>query len=121
SLKVRAIVKFSCRTDTLTAIYQIVDCPDCSNLFIPNSFSPNNDGVNDRFSISSNCDLESYNLTIYNRWGELIYQNSHVDNTWDGTYKNVICPEGIYLYNISYKFRGDESTLFYSGAITLLK
>ncbi|MEO8762515.1 MAG: gliding motility-associated C-terminal domain-containing protein [Bacteroidia bacterium] len=63
---------------------------------IPNIFSPNNDGINDKFFIS-NC-TKPFVLTIYNRWGELICKLSPANNDWDGKHLGIECSEGIYFY-----------------------
>jgi len=71
------------------------------NFYIPNSFSPNNDGVNDVFQ------PVFYNVIftdaqIFNRWGELIYQ-SNDKFLWDGKKLGIECPIGVYFYNLRYK------------------
>lgn len=61
--------------------------------FIPNIFSPNNDGVNDNFFFVNN-ELRTYTMEIYNRWGNKLYEFSNSANGWDGK----DCPDGIYFY-----------------------
>ena len=70
--------------------------PDFENL--PNIFTPNNDGINDTFYIPGNC-LEIKNVSIYNRWGQKIYQ-SESGNYWNGRLNSGnLAPDGIYYYN----------------------
>lgn len=118
-IKVRAIVNFSCKPDTLNAVFNLSKCYACT-IYIPNAFSPNNDGVNDSFNISSECEIVLFNLNIFNRWGEKIYQSNRDTDFWDGTYRNSICPDGVYLYYFEYKFKG-LTTIYESGAITLIR
>ena len=58
----------------------------CAELFIPNSFSPNNDANNDFQCVLGNC-IESMNFNVYNRWGELVFESTSQSICWDGTYK----------------------------------
>lgn len=67
-------------------------------VFIPNSFSPNNDGINDVF-FPIGVGIDDYEIFIYDRWGELIYNGIEKDNGWNGKLKNgTIAPEGTYVY-----------------------
>ncbi len=71
-------------------------------IIVPNAFSPNNDNINDVFNISA-IGIESYELTIYNRWGERVYSGTQKDKGWDGTFRKKLCAEGNYLYKLSAK------------------
>ena len=73
-------------------------------LFIPNSFTPDNDGVNDVFfPVGEDVDLKT--LEIFNRWGELVYQSESLDSKWNGTTSDgfYFCPDGVYTYHVVYK------------------
>ena len=74
--------------------------------FAPNSFTPNADAINDIFKIHSD-DLDSYELYIYSRWGELIFYSEDINNSWDGTFFDESCQEGIYSWRLNY-YCGDE-------------
>jgi gliding motility-associated-like protein len=66
---------------------------------IPNTFTPNNDGKNDRFHIFSYRPCEVYSLNIFNRWGERVYESDDALNVdWDGRYKGNFIEEGVYVY-----------------------
>jgi gliding motility-associated-like protein len=74
-----------------------------SNIFVPNTFSPNSDGMNDQFFPRANADISIRSLRIFNRWGQLIFEkiNPQINNPvdgWDGKYQNNIMPEGVYVY-----------------------
>lgn len=79
-----------------------------SNVFIPEGFSPNGDGVNDRFVIQNVPTGITVQVEIYNRWGHLVYQNMNYKNDWDGTSNQGIktadsrqgLPDGTYYYQI---------------------
>jgi len=95
---------------------------DCY-LNIPNSFSPNGDGLNDWFLprelLSSG--LRSFKMNIYNRWGENIFTTDKIDGRgWDGRYNGVPQPMGAYVYIIEAEFiNGVRKT--YKGNVTLIR
>jgi len=70
-------------------------------IYVPNSFSPNNDGTNDYFTVYGE-DVRKFKLTIFNRWGEQLYQSYDKENGWDGTVRTTDrkVPQGVYLYVI---------------------
>jgi gliding motility-associated-like protein len=78
--------------------------PTNSSFFIPEGFSPNGDGVNDRFVIRGATGL-TISLEVYNRWGHVVYKNDNYQNDWDGTANTGILldgdkglPDGTYYY-----------------------
>lgn len=80
----------------------IVDC-DCP-LYVPNSFTPDDDGVNDEFLIGYDCQLTSFNIRIFNRWGEVIYESNDSHLKWDGVMNGKSLPLGAYNYIIDYSW-----------------
>ena len=96
-------------------------------LFIPNAFSPDNNGINDEFRILENNGFvkQIQNYMIFNRWGNKVYEAQNFDIStdtywWDGTYKNKLQPIGVYLYIINVEFANDEIKK-YQGNITLIR
>lgn len=90
-------------------------------LLLPNAFSPNGDGVNDIFRISKYLNiqkLESFN--IYNRWGELVYTTSNLEDGWNGVYKNLAQPLGVYTWYIK-AIDYENNTIIKKGEMTLLR
>jgi gliding motility-associated-like protein len=65
--------------------------------YIPNSFTPNADGVNDYFFGIGEY-ISSYQMEIYDRWGELIFQSNDMEHKWDGTYRGKQVQKGQYVY-----------------------
>ncbi len=96
------------------------------DVYSPNIFSPNNDGINDRFTIFGNELLQNIGLIeIYDRWGELVFRGVNLNpgdigQGWDGTFKNSSVSVGIYSYfaRLSYA-DGFEQTI--SGSVTLVR
>jgi gliding motility-associated-like protein len=68
-------------------------------LFAPNSFTPNGDGLNDKFELSLWKQCEFYSLSIFDRWGHSVYRNEDAGaSSWDGTSAGKLVPEGVYVY-----------------------
>jgi gliding motility-associated-like protein len=93
-------------------------------LYIPNAFTPNNDGRNDTFKPVSKCNLSFYRMFIYNRWGEKLFESDDVNNGWDGKRNGVPSPGDVYVYKIVYKAEGapeadDEQVE--TGTVTIVK
>lgn len=97
-------------------------------VFIPNAFTPNDDGLNDVFGISTGAGVELIEVfEIYNRWGDLVYNISSpmppddINNFgWDGTWGGKVLEPGVFAYNISVRFI-DGTVIFYQGDVTLLR
>jgi gliding motility-associated-like protein len=68
-------------------------------VYAPNSFSPNGDGLNDEFKFKG-VGIKSFNLLIYNRWGELMFETDNINNGWNGTLKGKEIPVGVYVYKV---------------------
>ncbi len=85
--------------------YVLVNTSDKLN--IPNVFTPNGDGINDLFMITSSG-LTDYEITIVNRWGELVFQSNDPKQGWDGTSKGKKCTDGVYFYSIKAKQNSDD-------------
>lgn len=79
----------------------------CSELWIPNAFSPNNDGINDLFYVVNTGDVITFKLTIYNRWGERVFDTDNIYEPWDGNFDGKRCPVGVYHYVVEYLGQGN--------------
>jgi gliding motility-associated-like protein len=71
------------------------------SIYIPNSFSPNGDGLNDVFRVYGE-NFSQLKVDVYNRWGQLLFRSSDVNGGWDGTFNGAACEQGTYTYRISY-------------------
>lgn len=105
-------------TDSLRVDYRSCDCL----LYIPGSFTPDGDNRNERFGPVpiTGCELIEYTFGIYDRWGGLLYQTVNPDQAWDGSVSGTTAPIGIYLYRVSYRFKGDRLRVE-NGSLILLK
>jgi gliding motility-associated-like protein len=103
-------------SDTLrTELCILADTP----VFIPDIFSPNNDGNNDVLFVRSQGIL-SMEFIVYNAWGEEVFSSSGVDKGWDGYHRGQLSPEGVYAYTLV-AILNDGNTLSQSGEITLVR
>jgi len=102
-----------------TEIDESKDSCDFSTVFIPNAFSPNNDGINDFFEVVSEY-VNIENFIIFNRWGQLIFESSENEKRWNGYVNNDPSPSGVYVYLLEYLNCGDNKKRYRYGNITLL-
>ncbi|RZK18090.1 MAG: gliding motility-associated C-terminal domain-containing protein, partial [Pedobacter sp.] len=90
-----------------------------NQIYIPNAFTPNNDGKNDVFLIYGNT-IASAKMNIYTQWGQLLFQSDNVANGWDGTFRGVNQPIGVYVYMVEAQLT-DGTTVIRKGTVTLLR
>lgn len=95
-----------------------LNCP--VYFFIPTAFSPNNDGLNDIFKPKFAGPLSGFQLSIYNRWGQLIFSSKDPFSGWDGTLSGYKEPTGVYIWICSYSLNG-QSTQTEKGTVTLIR
>jgi gliding motility-associated-like protein len=86
---------------------------------IPNAFSPNGDGVNERIYVRG-FGVAKMTWKIYNRWGVLVYLGTNLNEGWDGKYNGKIQPQEVYNYTLEIEF-SDKAKAFKKGDITLLR
>lgn len=79
-----------------------VDIVPAISFYIPNTFTPNGDGMNDTFGIAGEG-VHEFKMQIFNRWGQLIYESANANERWDGTFQGVKVPMGTYIYKVSAK------------------
>jgi gliding motility-associated-like protein len=110
----------TCTTIDTVTIKVIDKCDPAQLLYIPNTFTPNDDGVNDIFKIRSFVIDELHYFRIYNRWGELMFETKDVNQGWDGTFRGQKLNSGVYVYTAEVVcVNGD--VVFLKGNITLLR
>lgn len=96
--------------------YYVIDSHDCSvdgsvvveklegncGVFMPTAFSPNGDGKNDIFRAVVHDDVTAFSLSVYGRWGQLIFHSDNRDQGWDGMFRGNQMPVGNYIYMLTY-------------------
>jgi gliding motility-associated-like protein len=88
------------------------ECP--YSLYIPNAFTPNNDGTNDELVIKGNR-IDAFEMMIVNRWGQIIYETDRMNQYWDG----ANCETGVYVIYIKYSAINKNYT--YKGMLSLIR
>ena len=88
-------------------------------IFIPNTFTPNNDAVNDEFVVNMN-NIRTYRIKIFNRYGILMYSSQNMVENWNGTFNNEQVPVGIYYYLVD-AVDFDANVIKKSGYVTILR
>jgi len=101
--------------DTVTVIVDV----NCGDFFIPNAFSPNDDGLNDLINVHGKC-ISTFNLQIYNRWGEKVFETTSLENSWDGSYKGKKMDTGVFIYKAD-GVSIDGQSFKLKGNITLIR
>lgn len=111
-------------------VWVLVDNHGCSSFdtifvdaacpfYIPNAFTPNNDGINDIFYIITDGNQE-FQFKIFNRWGQLLFQTNDPNSGWDGRYQGVPQEMGVYVYSLETVFSNGKRKVR-TGNITLIR
>jgi gliding motility-associated-like protein len=95
----------------------------CPKFYIPNAFTPNGDEHNQTFApvFTSGFNPFNFNMNIFNRWGEIVWETNDTKSTWDGTYNNLKCPDGVYTWVVRLGIIKDDSKIEFSGNLTIIK
>lgn len=89
-------------------------------IYMPNAFTPNGDGLNDYFGVPNYNKNKLVKLSIYNRWGQLIFQTTDINKRWDGSFKKNPQPMGAYVYYLEMEtLHGKAITK--KGVITMIR
>ena len=95
-------------------------------IYIPNAFSPNNDGINDEYQVfgsaaqnGSEPGFDNFSMSIFNRWGQKVYSSNNIHESWDGKFNGTESPVGTYIYIIEFR---DRNGRFHrrNGNLTLI-
>jgi gliding motility-associated-like protein len=88
-------------------------------LYMPNAFTPDDDGVNDLFRIPPNTTLTLKEFSVYDRWGNRIFTTKNKKNGWDGTFNGKKQNAGVYIYYIKSVINNKE--VFLKGVCVLVR
>ncbi len=105
------------KTDSVTVKYKNCDC----DIYIPNSFTPNDDDRNDLFAPVFQCEYSYFLITITDRWGNTVYQSNNINGKWDGKFKSNPCPDDVYIYRIDAIQKNPEKKIVRNGHISLFR
>ena len=107
-------------TDT---VFQMISIQSEPLFYVPNTFTPDGDLFNQSFLpiFTAGFDPYGYNLLIFNRWGEVLFESNNAAVGWDGTYGGEICQDGTYIWQITFKELGRDKRQIIRGHINLLR
>lgn len=99
--------------------FEVTNCN--SQLFIPNAFTPGNgDEHNNTFQVQG-VGIKKYNIFIYDRWGQQVFESRDIDISWDGTFNWQNSEAGVYSYKIWYNTGENSESVIKQGTITLIR
>jgi gliding motility-associated-like protein len=115
-------------TDTTTGCIDTasvsIEVDETLEFFVPNTFTPNGDGLNDVLQAYGNG-VTRFKMEVFNRWGEKIFETNDINEGWDGTFKGKDVPPGVYVYTVTAAF-GNYTTLppnhpYKKGSVTVIR
>ncbi|HRO05516.1 MAG TPA: gliding motility-associated C-terminal domain-containing protein [Ferruginibacter sp.] len=117
---VTLIVRATTGTACLSAASQpVTGTAGGDDLYIPNAFTPNGDGLNDVMQVYGRT-IESLKFVVFNQWGEKIHESTNQSNVWDGKHRGKIQPSGVYIYVCEIILR-DGTKQIKKGSINLIR
>lgn len=103
------------------SVFIEVDIVNCNrpNIYVPNVFTPNNDGKNDMVFVKGEW-IESFEFEIFDRWGETVFFTDKLSEGWDGTFNGKLCDAAVYFYRLTVNCAGGKKFVE-GGDITLIR
>jgi len=106
----------------LDSTCSIVVIDDILLVYVPNAFTPDGDGINDLFiPVVNALDPEKYELFVFNRWGEIIFNTESITTGWDGSHKGIKSKQDVYVWKIVAKDIIEGKKRVYYGHVSLLR
>ncbi len=94
------VTGFKAANTSITSLSNTAEALPKATLYIPSAFTPNGDGINDKFGVKAQ-NITDFNLRIYNRWGELVFESDNISELWDGKYQGeAITSTDVFVYTV---------------------
>jgi gliding motility-associated-like protein len=106
---------------TVKDTVQIIGGLCCDQVYIPNAFTPNNDGNNDTWHVVTSAGIKILQYEVYNRWGNLLWRGLNPADAWNGIFQNTLQDSGTYFYQFRYQCLSTGEIFQFSGDITLIR
>jgi gliding motility-associated-like protein len=104
------------------SVVKFIEVNEDFSVYIPNTFTPNGDGVNDVFMVKgTGMKIENYTMEIFDRWGTMLYSSKDITKGWDGSAKGAQLPIGAYIYKVKVIGANGQGKKEYVGHVTLMK
>jgi len=104
-----------------SAIDQILIKEKICDIYFPSAFTPNNDGKNDLFKVLGAHAISDYHLTVYNRWGQKIFETTDYTKGWDGLVNGKLQNTGVFVWHSEFKNAGNPNKILMKGTVLLIK
>ena len=105
---------------SLSSLSNVAEAIPNPTMYIPSAFTPNGDGVNDFFGVKAEG-IKSFNLQIFNRWGEVVFVSESITNLWDGSFKGEkIMNTDVYVYQVKATGLNNKPLPEENGSVTLV-
>lgn len=93
------VIAYKNGNPSVTSMSNTTEVIPYMSIYIPNSFTPNGDGMNDTFGVYGEA-IKNFKMQVFNRWGQVIFESNNANNRWDGTFEGTQVPEGTYAYRV---------------------
>lgn len=114
-------VKVTDANDCIDSAQATIEYNNCCIIFVPDAFTPNNDGLNDLARIRMKGIFTLKTFAIYNRFGERVFQTKNINDGWDGMYRGVLQDLGTYNYYVQGICGDNSEEVMYKGTIILVR
>jgi gliding motility-associated-like protein len=100
----------------------VTDCPGII-YWVPNCFTPDGNESNQVYGpvMSEGYDINGFEFTVFNRWGNVVWESHDPNGRWDGTYQGKLCTDGVYIWTLNFNVFGDDGKISDHGHLTIIR
>ena len=114
------VTAYKASNASLSSLSNVAEAIPNPTMYIPSAFTPNGDGINDFFGVKAEG-IKSFNLQIFNRWGEVVFESESISNLWDGSFKGErIKNTDVYVYQVKATGLNNKPLPEENGSVTLV-
>lgn len=117
SIKLIAANSTPCADSMQTTITVLANCP----IAVATAFTPNGDNINDYLYPLNAYHITTLRFSVFNRWGQLVFQSNNISSKWDGTFKGIPQPTGVYIWRLSYISTASQKQYVQNGTTVLIR
>jgi gliding motility-associated-like protein len=93
------VIAYKKGNNSISSMSNVTEVTPYMSIYIPNSFTPNGDGLNDTFGVYGEA-IQGFRIQVFNRWGQMIFESTDVNLRWNGIYDGQQVPQGSYVYRV---------------------
>ena len=114
------ITAYKLANASLSSLSNVAEAIPNPTMYIPSAFTPNGDGINDFFGVKAEG-IKSFNLQVFNRWGEIVFESENITHLWDGSFKGErIKNTDVYVYQVKATGLNNKPLPEENGSVTLV-